>query len=181
MSSWARTKYKTTNWSAYNEALRRRGSLTVWFDPDMEWIPPPTGKRGRQQSFSGEEDRNSIRWIEFPTNAIQSCLTMKVLFGMPLRQTTGFVQSLLRLVGLDWNVPDFSTLCRRQRKLNVAIPYRGGTGPLNLLIDSTGIKAEGEGEWSEAGQKTVRWTVFPPNAQTRRLQAAHLAQGTHRN
>ena len=66
---------------------------------------------------------------------------MKVLFGMPLRQTTGFVESLLRLVGLDWVVPDFSTLCRRQKALNVGLPYRGGTGPLNLLIDSTGIKA----------------------------------------
>ena len=134
MSSWAPTKYKTTNWSAYNEALRQRGSLTIWFDPDMVWRPPPTGKRGRQPSFSDA--------------AIQTCLTMKVLFGMPLRQTTGFVESLLRLVGLDWRVPDFSTLCRRQRTLNVAIPYRGGTGPLELLIDSTGIKAEGEGEWN---------------------------------
>lgn len=73
---------------------------------------------------------------------------MKVLFGMPLRQTTGFVESLLRLVGLDWRVPDFSTLCRRQRTLNAAILYRGGTVPLNLLIDSNGIKAEGEGEWN---------------------------------
>ncbi|MEM9592268.1 MAG: transposase, partial [Pseudomonadota bacterium] len=51
MSSWTPTKYKTTNWSAYNEALKRRGSLTVWFDPDMVWRPPPTGKRGRQPSF----------------------------------------------------------------------------------------------------------------------------------
>jgi len=134
MSSWAPTKYKTTNWSAYNEALKRRGSLTIWFDPRMTWRPPPSGERGRQQSFSYA--------------AIQTCLTMKVLFGMPLRQTTGFVESLLRLVGLDWTVPDFSTLCRRQRRLNVAISYRGGTGPLNLLIDSTGIKTEGEGEWN---------------------------------
>ncbi len=66
---------------------------------------------------------------------------MKVLFGMPLRQTTGFVESLLRLAGLDWKVPDFSTLCRRQKTLSIAIPYRGGTGPLHLLIDATGIKA----------------------------------------
>jgi DDE family transposase len=66
---------------------------------------------------------------------------MKVLFGMPLRQTTGFVQSMLRLVGPDWAVPDFGTLCRRQRTLNVSLPYRGGTGPLNLLTDSTGNKA----------------------------------------
>jgi len=134
MSSWAPTKYKTTNWSAYNEALKRRGSLTLWFDPDMVWKPPPTGRRGRQQRFSDA--------------AIQTCLTMKVLFGMPLRQTTGFVKSLLQLMGLDWPVPDFSTLCRSQKTLNVSIPYRGGAGPLNLLIDSTGIKAEGEGEWS---------------------------------
>ena len=85
---------------------------------------------------------------------------MKVLFGMPLRQTTGFVQSLLRLVGLDWTVPDFSTLCRRQRTLNVTIPYRGGDGPLTLFIDSTGIKAEGEGEWNarkHGGSKRRIW------------------------
>lgn len=90
-------------------------------------MPPPSSKRGRQRSFNDA--------------AIQICLTMKVLFGMPLRQTTGFAQSLLRLVGLDWAVPDYSTLCRRQKSLNVSLPYRGGTGRLNLLIDSTGIKA----------------------------------------
>ena len=72
---------------------------------------------------------------------------MKVLFGMALRQTTGFVESSLRLVGLDWTVPDFSTLSRRQKTLAVNIPYRGSQGPLHLLVDSTGIKVEGEGEW----------------------------------
>ena len=77
----------------------------------MTWAPPPTGRRGRQCKFSDA--------------AIQTCLTMKVLFGMPLRQTTGFVQSLLQMVGLDWDVPDYSTLCRRQKSLNVKLPYRG--------------------------------------------------------
>jgi hypothetical protein len=100
----------------------------------MGWTPPPSGKRGRQQQFSDA--------------AIQTCLPLKVLFGMPFRQTTGFVQSLLRLVGLDWAAPDFSTLCRRQQTLNVSLPYRGCAGPLNLLIDSTGIKAECKGEWN---------------------------------
>ena len=122
MSSWTPTKYKTTNWSSYNDSLKQRGSLSIWFDPEMVWTPPPSGKRGRQQQFSDA--------------AIQTCLTLKVLFGMPLRQTTGFVQSLLRLVGLDWAVPDFSTLCRRQRTLNVSLPYRGSKGRLNLLIPS---------------------------------------------
>ena len=69
---------------------------------------------------------------------------MKVLFGMALRQATGFVESLLRLIGLDWTVLDFSTLSRRQKTLAVNIPYRGSKGPLHLLVDSTGIKLEGE-------------------------------------
>ena len=115
MSSWSPTKYKTRNWPSYNTALKQRGSLSIWFDPEISWHAPRTGKRGRQPEFSDA--------------AIQVCLTMKVLFGMPLRQTTGFVESLLRLAGLDWKVPDFSTLCRRQKTLNVAIPYRGGSGP----------------------------------------------------
>ena len=146
MSSWAPTKYKSTNWSAYNGRLKRRGSLAIWFDPEMVWTPPPTGRRGRQCKFSGA--------------AIQTCLTMKVLFGMPLRQAAGFVESLLRLVGLDWSVPDFSTLCRRQKTLNVSLPYRGGSGSLNLLTDSTGIKAEDEGEWNarnHGGPKRRIW------------------------
>ena len=122
--------YKTMNWPAYNEALKRRGSLTIWFDPEMSWDGAPTGRRGRQQTYSDA--------------AIQTCLSMKVLFGMALRQTTGFVESLLRLIGLDWTVLDFSTLSRRQKTLAVNIPYRGSKGPLHLLVDSTGIKLEGE-------------------------------------
>ena len=112
--------YKTKNWPAYNEALKRRGSLTIWFDPEMTWDAVPTGRRGRQQTYSDA--------------AIQTCLSMKVLFGMALRQTTGFVESLLKLTGLDWAVPDFSTLSRRQKTLAVNIPYRASKGPLRLLI-----------------------------------------------
>ena len=138
--------YKIKNWRAYNEALKRRGSLTIWFDPEMTWAARPTGKRGRQPTYSDA--------------AIQTCLTMKVLFGMALRQTTGFVESLLQLSGLDWSVPDFSTLSRRQKTLAVNIPYRGSEGALHLLIDSTGIKVEGEGEWNarkHGGAKRRVW------------------------
>ncbi|VDC33753.1 IS5 family transposase [Pseudogemmobacter humi] len=138
--------YKTRNWPAYNKALKRRGSLTIWFDPAMTWEAKPTGKRGRQPAYGDA--------------AIQTCLTMKVLFGMALRQTTGVVESLLQLIGLDWAVPDFSTLSRRQKTLKVNIPYRGSDGPLHLLIDSTGIKVEGEGEWNarkHGGAKRRVW------------------------
>ena len=160
MSKPTRPTYKTRNWPAYNEALKRRGSLTIWFEPAMIWEAAPTGKRGRQPDYSGEEDEKTVRGTVFPTNAIQTCVTMKVLFGMALRQTTGFVESLLRLSGLDWAVPDFSTLSRRQKTLQVNIPYRGSGGPLHLLIDSTGIKVEGEGEWNarkHGGAKRRVW------------------------
>lgn len=138
--------YKTRNWPAYNEALKHRGSLTIWFDPAIIWEAALTGKRGRQPDYSDA--------------AIQTCLTMKVLFGMALRQTTGFVESLLRLKGLDWAVPDFSTLSHWQKTLQVNIPYRGSGGPLHLLIDSTGIKVEGEGKWNarkHGGAKRRVW------------------------
>lgn len=91
--------YNTRNWPAYNKALKRRGSSTIWFDPEMSWDALPTGQRGRQQTYSN--------------TYIQTCLMIKVFFGMALQQTAGFVESLLQLVGLDWTVPDLSTLsCR---------------------------------------------------------------------
>jgi hypothetical protein len=89
MSSWTPTNYKTKNWSHYNRALKQRGSLSIWFDAEMAWEAKPSGHRGRQQAYSDA--------------AIQACLTMKVLFGLPLRQTTGFVESLLEFIGLDWS------------------------------------------------------------------------------
>jgi hypothetical protein len=85
---------------------------------------------------------------------------MKVLFGMAQRQTTGFEESQLCLIGLNWEVPDFSTLSRRQKALAVNIPQRGAQGPLHLLIVSTGIKVEGEGEWHarrHGGLKRRAW------------------------
>ena len=146
MSSWTPTTYKIRNWAEYNHSLKQRGSLLIWFDPEMSWEAEASGRRGRQKTYSDA--------------AIQACLTLKVLFGLPLRQTTGFVESLLKRVELDWSVPDFSTLCRRQKTLSVAIPYKGSAGPLHLLVDSTGIKAEGEGEWNarkHGGPKRRLW------------------------
>jgi len=126
-------KYRTSNWSSYNLSLKSRGSLDVWFDPDMQWFGQPTGKLGRYQTFSDA--------------AIQVCLMIKSLFQLPLRQTTGFVESLLRLCELRWTTPDFSTLSRRQKHINIDIPYQASRNGLHLLVDSTGIKMIGEGEW----------------------------------
>ena len=127
------SKSRTTNWPAYNVALKQRGSLEVWFDPKMDWFSLPSGRPGRPLRFS---DR-----------AIELCLTLKGLFHLPLRQVAGLVASLLRLAKLDWPVPDYTTLCRRQKTLLVDLGGRPSSGGLHLLVDSTGIKMMGEGEW----------------------------------
>ncbi|MDO5623983.1 MAG: IS5 family transposase [Pseudomonadota bacterium] len=126
-------RYKTTNWREYNAALVQRGSLSVWLDRDMRWFGSPNGKQGRDATFSDA--------------AIQFCLSIKCLFKLPLRQTIGLVASILSMAGLNWPVPTYSTLSRRQQKLTVQLPYQASRAGLNLLVDSTGIKFVGEGEW----------------------------------
>ena len=133
MSRLGPSLYRTSNWKSYNVALKSRGSLTVWLDRDMQWLAQPSGKTGRNPTFSDA--------------AVQFCLTIKGLFGLPLRQATGFVHSLLQLSGLEWPVPDYSTLCRRQKRISIVIPYRLQPAGLHLLIDSTGVNILGEGEW----------------------------------
>jgi len=96
-------------------------------------LAPATGKRRRQPTFSD--------------TAIQFCLTIECLFGLALRQATGMVETMLHLARFDWALPDFSTISRRQRELQVPIPVQEKQGCLHLLMDSSGIKMMGEGEW----------------------------------
>lgn len=99
----------------------------------MQWHAPASGKRGRQRTFSDA--------------AIQLCLSIKCLFALALRQSLGLVQRLLCLAELDWKVPDYSTVCRCQKNLQVQLPYRVATCALDRLVDSTGSKFLGQGEW----------------------------------
>ena len=149
------TRYRTTNWKSYNDGLKQRGSLLIWLDKDMVWRAPRAGRPGRPPVFSDA--------------AIQFCLMVKVLFGLPLRQTTGMVASILQMARLDWSVPDFSTLSRRQKTISVDISSRRAAGPLNLLVDSTGIKFLGDGEWLARKHGTHR---------RRQYRKVHLAMDT---
>ncbi|HEE6028495.1 TPA: transposase, partial [Acinetobacter baumannii] len=83
--------YRTTNWSSYNRALINRGNIAIWFDPATQWYAPSKGKQGRNQTYSD--------------TAIQCCLMIKSIFRLSLRMVTGFVQSLIKLCGLDWTAP----------------------------------------------------------------------------
>ena len=136
-AAWAERptkRYRTRNWREYDRGLIARGDLTVWLSPDLAWhAPEGTGERGRPRVFSD--------------TAIQCALTLKVIFGLPRRVAQGLVASLLRLAGRDWPVPHYSTLSRRQQALRVVIPYRPRGEPLHLVVDSTGLKVLGEGEW----------------------------------
>lgn len=128
--------YRLRNWTDYNASLVQRGSLTLWIDEDIAhwWLCPElSGKPGASRAYS---DR-----------AIEACLSLRVLLRLPLRQVEGFVRSLFALAGLALPVPDYTTLCRRQKGLAVALPVRPAAGPRHVVIDSTGLKVFGEGEW----------------------------------
>lgn len=112
---------KTTNWYAYNKALKQRGSLTAWFNPSMLSEAMLSGRRLRQQARIDA--------------AIQACVTIKVLVGLLLRQTNGFVASLLELSGLGRPVPDFITLSGRQKTLDLTIACCSSKGgPLRTQV-----------------------------------------------
>src|SRR5829696_9118289 len=129
-----RQKRTVTNWREYDASLRGRGSLTVWFSDEAiaAWAAEPRTTRGGQPWYS--------------SLAITTALTLKAVFRLALRQTEGLIGSLIGLLGLDLSVPDHTTLSRRAETLEVPRP-RSGTGPVHLLVDSTGLKLCGPGEW----------------------------------
>ena len=131
------TTYRLRNWNQYTNALKQRGSITFHFADDVTqgWLSPnKTGKPGASNTYS--------------ELAIAACLSVKIVFRLPLRQAQGFVESVLRLLGLDLPAPDYSTLSRRQSDLAVPLlRSRSQSEPIHVVIDSTGLKVFGEGEW----------------------------------
>ena len=128
-------RYWVTNWPEYDAAVRRRGSLTVCITDEAiaAWRAEPRTTLGGQLYYSDL--------------TITMALTMRAVFRLALRQTEGLIGSVIALVGLSLTVPDHSTMSRRSRALELPPLRRSGTGPLHLLVDSTGLKLGGAGEW----------------------------------
>jgi hypothetical protein len=128
-------RHRVMNWAEYDAALRQRGSLTVWFSEEAiaAWRAEPRTTRGGQPHYSAL--------------AIKTALTLRAVFRLALRQTEGLIGSILRLLGLDLAVPDHSTLSRRAETLEVPEPCPRSAGPVHLLVDSTGLRLCGPGEW----------------------------------
>ena len=130
-----KTKYRVRNWAAYDTSLRQRGDITVWFDEDAvaAWNAPSCGRPGGQCRYSDL--------------AIVTALTLRAVFHLPLRQTEGFLASLIGLLGLSLQTPDHTTLSRRSRTVEVPRVAKAQDGAIHLVIDSTGLKIVGSGEW----------------------------------
>ncbi len=131
-------KYRVSNWAEYDQALVQRGDITLWISEDAIWCwkPAPTGRRGAQRKFSN--------------HAIETALTLRLVFNLPLRQAEGFLRSVLALMDVDLEAPDHTTLSRRSQSLNVDRHRVAGDEPIHLVVDSTGLSIVGEGEWAAA-------------------------------
>lgn len=129
-------QYRLRNWKEYNRALRQRGDLNFWVDTQTiaGWVhPQKTGKRGASPFYTDA--------------AILACLTLQVLLRLPLRATQGLVMSLFAMMRIDLPVPDYTILCRRRKTIAVPLPRFHRGEPMHVVVDSTGLKVYGEGEW----------------------------------
>ena len=133
-----KTHYRVGNWRAYEHALVSRGDVTLWLSPDARaaWIVPPSGRPGGQQRFSNL--------------AIETALTLRLAFRLALRQTEGFVRSILTVMNTSLDAPDHTTLSRRSQLLDVARHDLSATLALHLIADRTGLSVVGEDEWAAA-------------------------------
>src|SRR3712207_2322387 len=146
-----RARYKLANWPEHDRALQQRGSLTVWMTPEAlaAWHPPRTGRPGRSPRYAAI--------------AIETGHLLRLAFGRPRRQTEGLLRSLATLLGVEIGIPDHTTFSRRSPGLVLArsLAEAQRTGPVHVVIDTTGLKVHGAGEWlaethGERGKRSWR-------------------------
>lgn len=136
MTTQNKQQYRIRNWADYNKALVRRGSLTLWIDERAidKWLSQDRpARRGRRPTYTDL--------------AVESCLLLREVYHLPLRATQGLVCSVLRLLEVKLPAPDYSTLSRRARSLQLSLCAQSQKQIKHLVIDSTGLKLYGEGEW----------------------------------
>ena len=172
MKEPVKSSYKITNWRKYNESLVKRGSITFWFDEETlaHW----------------EHDNAAVkvgRPFTFSDRAIEVLLALRELFQLPYRQTEGLGRSLLQLMQVPVLVPDFTSLAKRAAKLNIDLIVTRRSGSLHIVVDSTGLKVFGDGEWKVrkhgAGKhRTWRKLHLAINPQTQEIEAETLTENS---
>jgi hypothetical protein len=162
-----KTIYHIRNWSAYDRALVQRGSLTIWISEEAltSWAYQGPRQRGAQFAYSDQ--------------AIEAVLTLKEVFHLTNREAEGLVRSVFALMQIALAVPDHSTLSRRGRTVQIQLPNRA-RGPLHVVMDSSGLKVFGEGEWKVrqhgwSKRRTWRKIHLSVDVESGEVQAAMLS------
>lgn len=170
----AKTKlsYKVTNWREYNESLVCRGDVTFWFDEDVidAW------------GHVNDEPKVGHPFV-YSDTAIESLLILRELFRLPYRQTEGLGRSLATLMHADIAIPDYTSLAKRAAKLGVLLDVADRQGPLDIVVDSTGLKVFGEGEWKmrkhgKSKRRTWRKLHLAVNPETQEIEAEVLTENS---
>lgn len=127
--------YCIRNWKEYNKALENRGSLTLWVSDDaiQSWLYQGAQQQGHP--------------LIFADTAIETVLLLRNVFRLPFRQTEGFLSSIFQMMECDLPVPDYTTVCKRAKEIDIDLQSQTKETPINIVIDSTGFKVYGEGEW----------------------------------
>src|SRR4051812_28427563 len=162
-----KAQYRVRNWHEYDRALQERGSLTLWVTPEAmaAWQALPTGQRGRSPFYSNR--------------AIETGHLLRCAFGRPWRQTEGLLRSVVTLLGVSLAIPDHTTFSRRSVGLSLATPLPPTAEPVHVVVDSTGLKVYGAGEWQkekhgERGRRTWRKLHLAVNPDSGEILASEL-------
>ena len=166
--------YKITNWRKYNESLVQRGSITFWFRDDVI------------EQWRHANDRPKVGHpFVYSDTAVECLLTLRELFQLPYRQTEGLAQSLAQLMGVDIPIPDYTSLAKRAAKLGISLDVARRTGSIDVVVDSTGLKVFGEGEWKmrkhgKGKRRTWRKLHLAVNPDAQEIEAETLTEnGVH--
>jgi hypothetical protein len=172
MVAQAKSSYKITNWREYNESLVRRGDVTFWFSDDVieSW------EHANAESKVGHP-------FVYSDTAVECLLVLRELFRLPYRQTEGLGRSLTALMQVTVAIPDFTSLAKRAAKLGVSLDVAVGKGPIDVVVDSTGLKVFGEGEWKtrkhgQSTRRTWRKLHLVVNPATQEIEAEVLTENS---
>jgi hypothetical protein len=164
--------YRITNWRKYNESLVQRGSITFWFNDDVI------------DRWHHTNDRPKVGHpFVYSDTAIECLLVLRELFQLPYRQTEGLGKSLAQLMQVTVDIPDYTSLAKRAAKLGVALDVRRHKGPIDVVVDSTGLKVFGEGEWKTrkhgiSKRRTWRKLHLAVNPDTHEIEAETLTENS---
>jgi len=172
MAGTRKGTYKITNWRNYNESLVQRGSITFWFSEDVI------------KQWHHANDRPKVGHPFVYSNVAMECLlVLRELFQLPYRQTEGLARSLVQLMEVELAIPDYTSLAKRAAKMDIALDVRRHRGPIDVVLDSTGLKVFGEGEWKmrkhgKRKRRTWRKLHLAVNPDTQEIEAETLSENS---